>query len=124
MKDSDPVECEEYAVSQGLMIEPAFNWWIGFVLKKREHIISLVRKRNKRYLKHNEKFGIALPKNVKETLQIDKENGNTLWADEIATEMKNVNVAFKILDDGEMSPRDHQFVKFYMIFDIKMENFR
>ena len=57
-------------------------------------------------------------------MQLDKDNGNTLWADAIATEMKNVRVAFKILDDGEMAPRDHQFVKCHMIFDIKMENFR
>ena len=106
------------------MNEPAFNWWVGFFLKKRERIILLVRKRNMRYLKRNEKFGIALPKNVKEELQLDKENGNTLWADAIATEMKNVKVDFKILDDGEMAPWDHQFVKCHMIFNIKMENYR
>ena len=75
-------------------------------------------------MKRNEKFGIDLPKNVEEEFQIDKENGNTLWADAIATEKKNVKVAFKILDDGEMAPRDHQFVNCHMIFDIKMENFR
>ena len=38
--------------------------------------------------------------------------------------MKNVTVAFKILDDGEMAPRDHQFVKCHMVFDINMKNFR
>ena len=38
--------------------------------------------------------------------------------------MKNVKFAFKILDDGEMAPRDHRFVQCHMIFDIKMENFR
>ena len=106
------------------MNEPAFNWWVGFVLKKRERIISLVKKGNTRYLKRIEKFGISLPKNVKEALQLDKENGNTLWADAIATEMKNVKVAFKILDDGEMAPRYHQFVKCHLIFDNKMENLR
>ena len=62
-------------------------------------------------MKCNEKFGITLPKNVKEALELYKENGNTMWADAIATEIKNVKVAFKILDDGEMAPRDHQFVK-------------
>ena len=120
MKDSHPVEFAEYDISQGLMNKPTFNWWVGFVLKKREKIMSLVRKRNTRYLKRNEKFGIALPKNVKEVLQLDKENGNTLWVGSIATEMKNVKVAFKILDDGEMAPRYHQFVKCHMIFNIKM----
>ena len=38
--------------------------------------------------------------------------------------MKNVKVAFKILNDGEMAPRYHQFVKCHMIFNIKMDNFR
>ena len=74
--------------------------------------MSLIKKRNMCYLKRNEKFGIALPKNFKEALKLDKTTGNTLWDDAIATEMKNVKVAFKILDYGEMAPRDHQFVKF------------
>ena len=100
MKESHPVECAEYSISQGLMNEPVFNWWFGFFFKKRERIISLVRKRNTCYLKQNQKFGIDLPKNVKEALQLDKENSKTLWADAIATEMKKVKVAFKILDDG------------------------
>ena len=66
LKELHPVECEEYAVSQGLMNEPAFDWWVGYVLKKHESIISLVKKRNMRNLKRNEKFGIALPKKIKE----------------------------------------------------------
>ena len=53
-----------------------------------------------RYLKRNKKFRISLPKNIKEALQLDKENGNTMWADAIATETKNVKVSFKILNDG------------------------
>ena len=57
-------------------------------------------------------------------MNLDKEDVNTLWDDAIATEMINVKAAFKILDDGEMAPRDHQFVKCHMIFDIKMDNFR
>ena len=72
LKEYHPVECAEYAISQGLMNEPVFNWWVGFVFNKRERIILLVRKRNTRYLKRNEKFGISLPKNVKEALQIEK----------------------------------------------------
>ena len=58
LKESHPVECAEYALSQGIMNEPVFNWWVGFVLNKREPIILLVKKRNTRYLKRNEKFGI------------------------------------------------------------------
>ena len=119
LKESYPIECAEYAVAQNLQAESAFNWWIIFVLKKRERIISLAKKRNARYLKRNQKFGIDLPNNVEEARGLDKKNGNTLWADAIATEMANFKVAFKLLTDGICAPRDYQFVKCHMIYDVK-----
>ena len=70
LKESHPMECAEYDVSQGLQNESAFNLWVCFVLKKQERIISLVNKRGAHYLKRNEKFGIALPNNVKEALKM------------------------------------------------------
>ena len=80
--------------------EPAFNWWVPHVLKKRNRIISLVKKRIPRYLKQNHKFGIEVPTSVKDALEIDKKNDNTYWANAIATKMKNVRAAIKILPDG------------------------
>jgi len=59
LKESHPIEVAEYAVAQNLELEPAFNWWVAQVLKKREQIIALVRKRSVHYLKKHEKFGIA-----------------------------------------------------------------
>ena len=87
-KESHPVETAEYAVAQGLEQEPAFNWWVPHVLKKRERIISLVRQREARYLKRNEKFGIAVPRTAKEAYDVDAQNGNTFWADAISKEMQ------------------------------------
>ena len=55
---------------------------------------------------------------------LDKENGNTFWSDAIAKDMTNAKVTFKILNDDKSVPRNHQFVKCHMIFDVKMENFR
>ena len=72
LKESNPIEVAEYAVAQNLQAEPAFNWWVSFVLKKRERIISLVKKRNARYLKRNQQFGIDLPKNVEEACILDE----------------------------------------------------
>jgi len=34
-------------------------------------------------------------------MELDKENGNTLWQDAITKEMYEVGMAFKILEDGE-----------------------
>ena len=59
-----------------------------------------------------------------DALALDKKNGNTLWADAIAKELKNVRVAFKILPDGQPAPIGHQKIPCHMIFNVKMEDFR
>ena len=56
-------------------------------------------------------------------LELDRRNGNTLWADAIAKEMKDVRPAFKILDPADADPVGHQRIRCHMIFDIKMEDF-
>jgi hypothetical protein len=111
LKGSHPIETAKYAKILGIDHEPAFNWCIPHILRKRDHIISLVRKRNPRYLKRTRKFGI------------DKKNGNTFWADAIAKEMKDICVTFKILLDGHSVPIGYQKIPCHMIFDIKMEDF-
>ncbi len=94
------------------------------ILKKRDRIKSLVKKQSPRYLKRTHKFGIEVPKTVKEALELDKKNGDTLWADVIAKEMKDVCVAFKILPDGQSAPIGYQRIPCHMIFDVKMKDFR
>jgi len=38
-KEAYPIAVAEYAVTQGIDDEPAFNWWVHHVLHKREHIM-------------------------------------------------------------------------------------
>ena len=84
--------------------EQAFNWWVHHVLKKRDMIISAVKRCSVQYLKRIHKFGIELPKMVDEAVDIDKKNGNTLWQDAIAKEMENVKIIFKSIPNCEMAP--------------------
>ncbi len=105
----------------GIDHESAFNWWVTHFLRKRDRIISLVRKQNPRYLKRTHKFGIELPKTVNEALELDS---NTFWADAIAKEIKDICIAFKILLDGQSAPTGYQKISCHIIFDIKVEDFR
>ena len=123
MKESHPVETAEYAHFQGIYHEPALNLWAPHMLKKRDHILYLVRKRDPRYLKKTHKFGIEVPTTVDEAFELDKKNGNTHWADGIASEMNNVKVAFDVLPYGQNAPIRHPFLKCHMLFDVKMEDF-
>jgi hypothetical protein len=124
LKESHPIETAEYAVTKGLGHEPAFNWWVSHVLKKRDQIISLVRRKTIRYLKRTHKFGIEIPKTVKKALALDRKNGNTLWVDAIAKEMREVRIDFNILPDGGSVPIGYQKIPCHMVFDVKMEDFR
>ncbi len=111
-------------MTKGLDHEPAFNWWVHHVLRKHDQIISLVCRRTTRYLKRTNKFGIEIPKTVKEALALDCKNGNTLWADAIAKEMREVRISFNILSDGGSAPIGYQKIPCHMVFDVKMEDFR
>ena len=93
-------------------------------MKKRDRIILLVQKRIPRYLKCTHKFGIEVPTLVKDAFELDKKNSNTFWANAIATEMKNVRTAFRILPDGTAAPNGHQKILCHIIFDVKMEYLR
>jgi hypothetical protein len=75
-----------------------------------------------RYLKRTHEFGIAVPKSVDEALELDKINGNTLWADAIAKEMMNVRAAFSILPDGERAPNGYQRIHCHMPYDIRCKD--
>jgi hypothetical protein len=81
-----------------------------------------------KYWQKTHKYGVRIPKSIKEALKIDAENGNTLWWDAIVQEMGNVRVAFQEYD-GELTrdgkPKGYKFVSTHMIFDVKLgENYR
>jgi hypothetical protein len=40
LKETNPVEVAEYAIANKIEKEPAFAWWVDFVMRKRERIIS------------------------------------------------------------------------------------
>ena len=121
LKESYPIEVAEYAVSTGIDHEVAFTWWVPHVLKKRNRIIAAC---NKRYLKRTHRFGIRVPKTLREAIEIDRENGNTLWQDAIKKEMSIVRRAFRVLGDDEEIPPAYQEINCHFVFDVKMENFR
>ena len=43
LKESNPIEVAEYAKAQNIATEPAFRWWLPYVLKKRDRLISAVK---------------------------------------------------------------------------------
>ena len=50
------------------------------------------------------KYGIEIPTSWNYAVKIDTKNGNQLWRDALAKEMKYVGVAFDVLKDHQSVP--------------------
>ena len=118
MKESNPLEVAEYASRNNLIDHPVFAWWVPITLKRRARIIKQV---THRLAKKQIKFGVKVPNSVDEALSLDKENQNSLWADAINKELKNVLVAFKLLEEGEHLPVGSKLIPYHIIFDVKLD---
>ncbi len=117
LKNSHPIQSEEYAVANQLSHEPAFARWVQQTLKKHNRIIEKVKSH---YWLRTHKFGIVIPKSVGEAKRFDEANGNSLWWDAILKEMKNVQPAFEIHDGEPKELIGYQQISCHMIFDVKM----
>ena len=122
LKHSYPIEVAEYALSNQIADQPAFAWWVPHTTKKRK---ALIQKIKSKYWQRSHKFGIQIPKSVKEALQLDKENNNDLWRAAIQKEMPKIENAVAEHDGDASELIGYQQITGHMIFDIKMaENFR
>ena len=108
-KESNPVQVVEYVTARNIAEEPALAWWVPYVLRKQDVIVSAVTSRVR---KTSHKYGTELPTSVKHAIEINRKNGNTLWQDALSKEMDNVCVAFEILGPG---------MKGHLVFDVKMD---
>jgi hypothetical protein len=69
------------------------------------------------------KFGIQVPKGIKNAIDLDKKNGNQLWKEAIKTELKQLTdyQKFIVLDSGEDIPTRYQKIPYHMVFDFKYD---
>jgi hypothetical protein len=122
LKEAYPVELAHYAKDHSIDDEPAFAWWVPYVIRKEKRILQKVKSK---YWARTHKYGIRIPKNIKEALEIDKELGNTLWMDAIKLEMQNVRIAFEEFDSDPNTLVGYTQITGHLVFDVKLgENFR
>ena len=58
LKESNPVQVGAYVIARGIQDEPAFAWWVPYVMRKRDIIVSMV-KSCLHWTTH--KYGIEMP---------------------------------------------------------------
>jgi hypothetical protein len=65
LKESYPVELANDAKEQKIDDKPAFAWWVPHVMQKQKRILEKVKSK---YWARTHKYGIGIPKNVKEAI--------------------------------------------------------
>ena len=112
------MQAAEYTVSHGIKDEPAFAWWVPYMLPKRDTVIAVVNTRVKR---KSHKYSIEVPTSINDALHIDKEIGNMFWTNAVNLEMSNVGIAFEVLKKGQQAPPGWRKSSGHIIFDVKMD---
>jgi Reverse transcriptase (RNA-dependent DNA polymerase) len=69
------------------------------------------------------KFGIQVPRGIRNAISLDKKNKNNLWQQAIDTELKQLTdyETFIVLDSGEDIPREYQKIPYPIVFDVKYD---
>ncbi len=125
-KHSYPIQIAENAMANKVANEPAFNWWVHTLLRKRNRIVAKV----KRYWQTTHKFAIRLPKTVAEALAIDDQTGTDFWQKALGKEMNRVKVAWTAADGvsskqaqtgKESSMIGYQEIRCHVIFIANMD---
>ena len=122
MKNGYPVETASYAARNNIDKEPAFEWWVPYTLKKAKVILAKVKTK---YWDRTHKYGIRIPKSVKEAYAIDAENGDRYWTKAIKKEMAKIKGAIRVHKGSTNDLVGYQQITGHMIFDVKLgEGFR
>ena len=100
-----------------------FRHLVKYCKSKREVKISRVQKVLKGPTCVKYKFGIQVPKGIKNAIDLDRKNGNYLWEETIKTELKQLidYQTFIVLDSEENIPIGYQKLPYHMVFDVKYD---
>jgi hypothetical protein len=118
LKETNPVNVANFAMTRNIADEAAFAWWVPFTLCQRDKIVAAVTSCAKSTV---HKYGIKVPSTLQQACSLDDENGNTLWNDAIQLEMANVRGAFEILEPDQAIPIGWTSSSGHIVFDVKMD---
>ena len=66
------------------------------------------------------KFGVEVPRNIGHAYQLDKDNGNTNWANAIKLELENLQGYETFIDKGiGVHPEGYKKIIVHFVFDVK-----
>jgi hypothetical protein len=128
IREDDPITLARYAQVHDLLGQEGWRWAKAYAQDPQKMIRMvtnvMVTKTKKRAPKY--KFGVNVPKSVRQAQEYDTGNGNTLWSEAIQKEMKQLKDfdTFEVLGEGEKPPEGYTFVPLHWVFDVKFDGRR
>jgi len=119
-----PVPCAVYARENGLLDTPG---WKRFkrIARREKKLLRLVKQAKLRSYRHGEKYkyGFVLARDYEHAMALDRRNGNTRYADAIATEFGQIDDYETFQDMGPATktrpPEGYKRIRVHLVFDIK-----
>ena len=120
---NNPTPVITFARNQNLLDRIPFCHLVQYCKTKTPMEITRVYKASSSPTGIKYKFGIQVPKGIKNAINLDKKNGNNLWEKAIKTELKQLidYETFIVLDSGEDIPKGYQKIPYYIVFDVKYD---
>jgi hypothetical protein len=120
----DPVTCAKYAQQTILLDIPGWKRFrhIAKNAKKIERMVNQAKLRSYRF-EPFWKYGFMVPCSRDQAVDIDQSNGNCLWQESEATEMKQLAEYKPFIDKGKSGIPPYGFKKIccHMIYDVKRD---
>jgi hypothetical protein len=126
IRKDNPIKLAIYAKSKGLIYLHGWQWARQMLKSNKRfiHAVKMMKSVVATGLKY--KFGIQVPRNIREAIRLDKENGNTLWQDAIREEIEQLLrfKTFRILPKGVKTFENmnkYSYVPMHFVFDVKFD---
>ena len=118
----DPVSLANYAKQNGLLEAPGWKFLQRFACRAKK--LQRMLNQSRHQSKHNAiryKFGVQIPRDVKEAYELDHQNGNTFWADAIQSELNQLFKYDTFHGKGQLqkTPNGYQPIRCHFVFDVK-----
>jgi hypothetical protein len=118
----DPVTCAEYSKEKNLLDLPGWKQFRRLAKSEKQLKRMINQAKLKSYRRDPFwKFGVLVPRNHAQVMELDIVNGNTKWQDAEATEMSQLLEYNTFIEKGVggIAPSGYKKIRCHMIYDVK-----
>ncbi|MGL5078847.1 MAG: reverse transcriptase domain-containing protein, partial [Waterburya sp.] len=117
--EDDPVSIAKYGEENDLLDQPGWKRFKRLVNNK-QRMQRMVKKATAKPSGPKFQFGIQVPRNVKEALELDKKNKNTKWKDAMQEEIDSLNAYNTFKDKGKLTHLEgYKKIIVHFVFAVK-----